>query len=75
MVARVGLPATLDCEFRQARKGAAAAVDMRAGVRTVRVTTYIKFTNLPNICRDRFLMYYDHFTDNDFLNNNDLILL
>ena len=73
MVTRTGLLATSDCEFRQAWKGAAAAVDMCAGVRTVRATTYKKFTNLPNICREQFLMYYDHFTDNNF--NKDPILL
>ena len=66
MVTRTGLLATSDCEFRQAWKGAAAAVDMCAGVRTVRATTYKKVTNLPNICREQFLMYYDHFTDNNF---------
>ena len=65
-MARAGLLATLDCELRQARKGAAAAVDMCAGVRTVRATTHKKVTNLPNICREQFLMYYDHFTDNNF---------
>lgn len=73
MVTRTGLLATSDCEFRQARKGAAAAVDMCAGVRTVRATTHKKVTNLPNICREQFLMYYDHFTDNNF--NKDPILL
>ena len=73
MVTRAGLLATLDCEFRQAWKGAAAAVDMCAGVRTVRATTYKKVTNLPNICREQFLMYYNHFTDNNF--NKDQILL
>ena len=66
MVTRTGLLATSDCEFRQAWKGAAAAVDMCAGVRTVRATTHKKVTNLPNICREQFLMYYDHFTDNNF---------
>ena len=72
MVTRTGLLATSDCEFRQAWKGAAAAVDMCAGVRTVRATAHIK-TNLANICREQFLMYYDHFTDNNF--NKDSILL
>ncbi len=66
MVTRTGLLATSDCEFRQAWKGAAAAVDMCAGVRTVRAATYKKVTNLPNICREQFLMYYNHFTDNNF---------
>ena len=73
MVTRTGLLTTSDCEFRQAWKGAAAAVDMCAGVRTVRATTYKKVTNLANICREQFLMYYDHFTDNNF--NKDPILL
>jgi len=73
MVTRTGLLATSDCEFRQAWKGAAAAVDMCAGVRTVRATTYKKVINLPNICREQFLMYYNHFTDNNF--NKDPILL
>lgn len=73
MVTRTGLLATSDCEFRQARKGAAATVDMCAGVRTVRATTHIKSTNLTNICREQFLMYYDHFTNNNF--NKDPILL
>ena len=73
MVTRTGLLATSDCEFRQAWKGAAAAVDMCAGVRTVRATTYKKVTNLPNICREQFLMYYDHLINNNF--NKDLILL
>ena len=72
-VARAGLLATLDCEFRQAWKGAAAAVDMCAGVRTVRATTHIKSTNLTNICREQFLMYYDHLINNNF--NKDSILL
>jgi len=33
VVAPVGLPATIRCEPRQARKGAAAATDSGAGVR------------------------------------------
>ena len=73
MVTRTGLLATSDCEFRQTWKGAAAAVDMCAGVRTVRAATYKKVTNLANICREQFLMYYDHFTNNNF--NKDPILL
>jgi hypothetical protein len=34
-VARAGLPAARNCEPRQARKGAAAAVDAGAGIGTV----------------------------------------
>ena len=36
MVACTGLPATRNCEPRQARKGAAVTMDAGAGVRTVR---------------------------------------
>ncbi len=39
MVARTGPPATRNCEPRQARKGAAAAVDVGAGVWLVWVTS------------------------------------
>jgi len=39
MVARVGPLATISCEPGQARKGAAAAVDLGAGVWLVRVAT------------------------------------
>ena len=40
MVARAGPPATRNCESRQTRKGAAAAVDVGAGAGTVRVATF-----------------------------------
>ena len=36
MVVRIGSPATVSCEPRQARKGAAAAVDPGAGMWLVR---------------------------------------
>jgi len=39
MVACTGPPATISCEPRQARKGAAAAVDSGAGVWLVQVTS------------------------------------
>ncbi len=39
MVAPVGLPATICCEPRQARKGAAAAADSGAGERWVGAAT------------------------------------
>ena len=39
MVARFGLPAILNCEPRQAWKGAAVAVDVCAGVSTVRAAS------------------------------------
>jgi len=39
MVARAGPPATWNCESRQIRKEAAAAVDVCAGVGTVRVAS------------------------------------
>ena len=41
MAARIGSPATTNCEPRQARKGAAAAVASGAGVRLVRVATLL----------------------------------
>ncbi len=37
MVVRIGSPATISCEPRQARKGATVTVDSGAGVRLVRV--------------------------------------
>ena len=43
MVARAGPLATRNCESRQARKGAAAAVDVCAGVGTVRVAAQSVF--------------------------------
>tara|TARA_B110001454_G_scaffold174894_1_gene166522 strand:+ start:194 stop:415 length:222 start_codon:yes stop_codon:yes gene_type:complete len=73
MVARTGLLATLNCEFRQAWKGAAAAVDMCARLSMVRVTAHIKSTSLASICREQFLMYYDYLINNNF--NKDSILL
>ena len=42
MAARIGPPATTNCEPRQARKGAAAAVDSGAGARPVGVATLSK---------------------------------
>ena len=42
MVARAGLPATRNCESRQVRKEAAAAMDVCAGVGTVRVASTIQ---------------------------------
>ena len=39
MVGRVGSPATIGCEPRQARKGAAVATDSGAGVRLARSAT------------------------------------
>ena len=39
MVAYAGLPATRSCEPRQARKGAAVAMDVGAGVRRVWVAS------------------------------------
>ena len=41
MVTCIGPLATISCEPGQARKGAAAAVDLGAGVRLVRVTTLL----------------------------------
>jgi hypothetical protein len=40
MVTRIGPLATINCEPRQARKGATAAVDLGAGVWLVRVATF-----------------------------------
>ena len=40
MAARIGPLATINCELRQARKGATAAVDSGAGVWLVRVATF-----------------------------------
>jgi len=42
MVACAGPPATISCEPRQARKGAAAAVVSSAGVWLVQVTSIIR---------------------------------
>ncbi len=41
MVTRIGPLATINCEPRQARKGATAAVDSGAGVWLVRVATQL----------------------------------
>ena len=52
MVTRAGLLATRNCEPRQARKGAAAAVDVCAGVGTVRVASIfqtVALTDLPRL--------------------------
>lgn len=43
MVACIGPLATISCEPRQARKGAAAAADSGAGVRLVRAATLTPF--------------------------------
>ena len=60
MVARAGPLATRNCESRQARKGAAEAVDVCAGVGTVRVAAqktpsfepvYIMYTSTRRNCR------------------------
>jgi len=40
MAVRVGFPATIRCEPRQARKGAAVAADSCAGVRLARAATF-----------------------------------
>ena len=41
MVARVGHPATICCEPRQARKGATVTADSCAGARRARAATYL----------------------------------
>jgi hypothetical protein len=57
MVARIGPLATISCEPGQARKGAAAAVDLGAGVWLVRVATLISagWYNARIAVRDRSL--------------------
>ena len=47
MATRVGPLATINCEPRQAWKGAAAAVDSCAGVWLVRVATLILSGEMP----------------------------
>ncbi len=61
MVARAGPLATRNCESRQIRKEATAAVDVCAGVGTVWVASIINkvafYQALLSTCREGSLMY------------------
>ena len=56
MAACIGPLATINCELRQARKGATAAVDSGAGVWLVRVATLFLVTRSQWLVTSHFLM-------------------